>query len=435
MQDKLDQVAAGQIDRLLIKMPVRHGKSESTTARFPAYVLDLNPSNRIMLGTHSQELASKFSRKNRRIARELGIPLNPERRAAHDWETATEGGLRAAGRTGGVTGFGANGLLLDDMIKSRAEAQSKAYREAIWDAIQDDFMSRLEAGAWLVVVGTPWHHDDHLARFEKEYGRVEEGGEFVIIELPALAEEGDPLGRRPGEALCPDRYTRDQLLRIKSKILPSSWNGLYQVRATPREGEILKYEWIARHTSLDPDFLLRVQSWDSGTKPNQRNDPTVCTTWRVYRSKPYFRLESQWRDTVTYPNLKRAIVAEAASYDRVDAVLIEDKGNGTAALQELGSETTLNLVAVEPIIDKLTRFEIQSNQYRLGNVSHPDKSIAPWIVDFDEEVTTIPAAPHDDRGDSTAQALAWMSGHTHGFTFAVSGRGLESRQADEYLDQ
>lgn len=436
IQRELENLIAGENDWLMIMMPVRHGKSEQVTIPFPAYALDRNPSQRIITGSYSADLAGKFSRKTRRLVREVGVRLNPERRSAYDWETVTEGGLRAAGRTGGVTGFGADGLLLDDMIKNRAEAESKPYREAIWDTIQDDFLTRLEPGAWACFVGTPWHHDDHMARLLKEYGDQAEGGLIRVIRLAAMAEEDDPLGREPGAALWPDRFPVSKLQRYKDHMAASSWNGLFQCRPTAKGGEDLKAAWIKRIQPRPDEWIMRVQSWDTGTKAKELNDPSVCTTWLVYRTAPFYELEAEWRDRVTYPGLKQAIKDEAGRFDRVDAILIEDKGNGTAALQELKGETNLNIVGVDPITDKRTRFQVQTNHYRLGHVAHPDPEVAPWVRETEEELTTIPAAPNDDRGDSVSQFLAWASGSAHGFTFEHIGRGLSSRQgADAYINQ
>ena len=193
------------------------------------------PATRIIIGSYSEDLTGKFSRKTRGSVRERGVQLNQERRSAHEWETTAGGGLRATGRTGGVTGYGGNGIILDDMVKSRAEAESPAYRQSIWDAYLDDFSTRLEPGGWMVICMTWWHHDDLIGRILANEGDQAEGGEWKVLRLAALAEEDDPLGRQPGQALCPERYDRDKLLRIKKRI-GVSFQGLFQGHPTPREG-------------------------------------------------------------------------------------------------------------------------------------------------------------------------------------------------------
>ena len=149
---KLEDLYHGVIKRLIIEMPPRHGKSTLASVRFPAYVLERDPTMRIMLGSYSQTLAEKFSRQCRRIVAER-IGVDRERRSVSDWLTGKgEGGMRAVGVGGGATGMGANLGIIDDPIKSRAEADSEVYRDKVWEWFTDDFYSRLEPNARLIVI-------------------------------------------------------------------------------------------------------------------------------------------------------------------------------------------------------------------------------------------------------------------------------------------
>lgn len=415
----LDRFIERRIDRLLIHMPPRHGKSEGVTTRLPAHLLEHDPRHRIILGAHSQPLASKFSRRARRIARDRGVQLNPERKAADDWETAAEGGVRAAGVGVGIAGFGADTAVIDDPVRNRAEANSPAYREHVWDWFTDDFYTRLEPGGAIAIIMTRWHPDDLGGRCIEQFGTVEDGGEWTVVSLPALAEPGDPLGRAEGEALCPDRYDRETLLRIKA-VLQDSFFALYQQRPVSAAGAIVRWEWLRYYASAPagPSAEI-VQSWDTAQKKGETNSYSACTTWAVTRQAVY--LLEAWRDRLDYPDLKRAVRSKATQW-RPSAILIEDKSSGSSLIQELRRDTSLRVVAVEPEGDKETRMRVEASAYQAGQVLHP--KLAPWLADYESELTSFPAVKFPDWSDSTSQLLHWWRLRSHSGRVATAGRRI-----------
>ena len=62
---KLEAVESGRIRRLLISMPLRHGKSLLATTIFPAWFLGRNPSNSVITAAYGQDLADDFGRQVR----------------------------------------------------------------------------------------------------------------------------------------------------------------------------------------------------------------------------------------------------------------------------------------------------------------------------------------------------------------------------------
>lgn len=409
IREGLEKIRRGEIDRLMIDAPPRHGKSEHTTIHWPAYLIEEDPYLRIMLGAYSSGLAYRFSRRIRSIVGER-VGLSKIRTAVQEWETMHGGGVLAGGVGGGFTGHGAGGILIDDPVKSRAEAESKAYRDKCFDWYTDDLSTRLEPNGWVVLQMTRWHEDDLAGRILAS----EEGGDWTRIHLPALAEEGDILGREEGEALWPMRYDEKALYRLKRR-LGSSFYALFQGNPTSAEGAIIKKPWIRRyHTSDMEEIILTVQSWDTASKTKEMNDYSVCTTWKISRNKIY--LWKEYRERLDYPNLKKRAL-EQYEIHAPDVVLIEDKGNGIALIQDLKTETAVPVVAVEPIADKVVRLSVQSPAYEVGQVWHPEPVEAPWIIDFEEELTKIPNAPNDDRGDSVSQALAYIRKSGNAFRF------------------
>lgn len=423
IRSHLERVTTGAINRLMLQVPPRHGKSEMVTVRYAGYRLQHNPSLRIIVGAYSAFLAYKFSRKTRRLLQGR-LAFNQERKAVDDWETTQGGSYRAVGVGGGVTGTGGDLVIVDDPIKNRKEANSEVYRETVDEWWTDDLYTRLEPGAAMILIMTRWHEDDIAGRIKQN--RYGDAHEWCQINLPALAEDpDDPLGRAIGEALCPERYDEEALERIK-RVLGDSFYALYQGRPIAGSGNIIKREWF-RYYDAEPaenTVLGTFQSWDVGNKEKQLHDPSVCTTWKITRLGKY--LVHEYRDRVTYPELKAKAQALANEH-KPNAVLIEDKGNGTALIQDLRATTQIPVVPIEPIGEKVMRLAAESTAYETGSVYHPLRANAPWIADFEGELLAIPQAPNDDRGDSTSQFLKWIREHGLGGIPETAGRraGIE----------
>ena len=180
--------------------------------------------------------------------------------------------------------------------------------------------------------------------------------------------------------------------------LNGDWN------ANP-EGGIIKAAWFRRYNVIPAGCDVIVHSWDTAYKADQINDYSVNTIWRLGRGERGYWLQDVFRQRLEYPSLKRAIIS-MAERDRPAAILIEDKASGQSLIQELRDGTSLPIIAIEPEADKETRMFTASASYESGLVHHPEK--APWLVDFEIELTTFPLAPHADQVDSTSQFLNWV---------------------------
>jgi hypothetical protein len=235
----------------MLFLPPRHGKTELATVRYCAYRLEKDPSTRIILGAHTQELAAQFSRKIRRIVRQK-MRLSGERYSQCEWETQAGGGLRAAGVGTGITGMGADLIVIDDPVKSRQEADSRAYRDRVWEWYTDDLYTRQEPDAAIVLIQTRWHEDDLAGRILMS----EDGSEWRIVRLPAYAESQeerdawaermkrptglpDPIGREAGAVLWPERWPRHKLEGFR-RTLGRSFQSLYQQSPLPSSGGLFQ---------------------------------------------------------------------------------------------------------------------------------------------------------------------------------------------------
>src|SRR3970040_1511842 len=217
------------IGRLIVEMPPRHGKTVTVSLLSPTWHLGRNPDQRVMLVSYGATLAFKNSRAARNLIRApryqalFGHQLSRDSAAVDSWSfeetpdrAGQEGGADALGATGGASGKGAHVLILDDLVKNREEAESKLQRDKVWDGFKDDLETRLEPGGAIIVVMTRWHTDDVVGRLLQEPG-------WTRLRLPAIAEDDDPLGRQPGEALWPARYPIERLLDLPASRTPGSW--------------------------------------------------------------------------------------------------------------------------------------------------------------------------------------------------------------------
>jgi len=383
---------------LMIFCPPRHGKSELTTIRYSAWTLERWPDKRVILGAYSEDLAARFSRKARRVASGR-VALSLDRNTAADWETMQGGGLRAVGVGSGVTGGGANLIIVDDPTKSREEANSAAYRERVLSWYTDDLFTRLEPGGALVLIMTRWHQDDLAGRILAS----DDAANWTIVNLPAFAEANDPLGRTEGEALCPERFDEAALEQIK-QVLGSSFQALYQQRPAALEGAIFRRDWWKTYREL-PAFKRIVHSWDTSFKTGADNDYSVCTVWGETDTGYY--LINRFKQRVEFPELKRNVNTLAVTHPP-HAVLIEDKASGQSLIQEIRRDTKLPVLAIKVDSDKISRAYAVTPVIEAGKVFLPES--APWLDDYLDTMAAFPKGDHDDDVDSTTQALNWLIG-------------------------
>lgn len=352
LYDALRRVTDGTCKRLMIFMPPRHSKSETVTVRYGAYRLEQTPSMQIILGAYNQDLANRFSRKTRRIVKSR-VKLSRDKAEVKEWETLAGGGVRAAGVGAGVTGFGAHLCLIDDPIKSRKEAESKTYRDAVWDWFNDDLYTRLEPNGAIILTQTRWHEDDLAGRLLKE---MADGGEqWEVINLPAIAEESDPLGRAPGEALCPERYDRDALSRIRRKLGEYSFAALYQQRPVPRDGALFKRAWFEdKIIDQAPPGLRWVRGYDLAVETKTANDESA--SFRIAFDKAgNLYIADGWCGKVEAPVQKRYML-ERMRLERDTEHAISKTLHGSAFIQEFRRLPQVRAAAFRGVNEKGDKF-------------------------------------------------------------------------------
>lgn len=242
---KLEAVERGELKRLMICMPPRHGKSELASRRFPSWFLGRNPARQIIAASYNSDLANDFGREVRNIVasedyqRLFQTKLAEDSKAANRWHTDKGGMYVAAGVGTAITGRGADLLLIDDPFKDRKEADSELRREDVWNWYTSTAYTRLMPGGAIVVINTRWHDDDLSGRLLAE--QATGGDQWEVLSLPAIDNDG---------ALWPEWYPLDRLEQIRAVLPARDWNALYQQNPIPDDGDYFKNAWFGEYEEL-----------------------------------------------------------------------------------------------------------------------------------------------------------------------------------------
>jgi len=404
----LENVTNGTCKRLMIFMPPRHSKSETVTVRYGAYRLEQNPKLNLILGCYNQKLANRFSRKTLRIAKQR-IDLSMDRKAVEEWETSLGGGLRAVGVGGGIAGFGGHLILVDDPVRNRADAESEVYRDKCWEWFNDDLYTRLEPGGAIVLTMTRWHDDDLAGRLLKE---MDEGGEkWEVVNLPAIAEADDPMGRREGTALCPARYDETKLLEIQRKLGSYSFAALYQQRPTPLEGALFKRDWFGADKFIDraPDGLKWARGYDLAVSTKTSADYTASFRC-AFTKEGDLIIDGGFRKKIEFPEQLRYAVKRMVE-EKNTRHGVEKALHGEAlvqALQRIPAVRGVPLKAIRVDTDKFTRALGWADLAEAGKVYLVR---ANWNADFLDEICrfTGKGDKHDDQVDAVSLAVNMLA--------------------------
>ncbi len=272
--------------RVMIFTPPQIGKS-LMTRWFVFWWLTMHPAHQIILASYATSLAVTHGAAVRELVRmygdRYGLNLSQTESTKAAWRVRTGGALRSAGVRKGISGIPMHLGVIDDPFAGRAEAESPVMRAAVWDWYSSVFSARRAPGTSELLVNTRWHADDLAGRLLDQDGRVEEGGAWTVLHMPAIALApdaekhiyADPLGREPGAPLThpsilPDDpaswagadsygaallgHWADQRARATNR----DWNSLYQGMPFDAEGALLTAEDVRAATDAPPTEFKRV---------------------------------------------------------------------------------------------------------------------------------------------------------------------------------
>ena len=395
-------------DILIIAAPPQHGKSMTVTESLPSWYHCRRPEGRILIASYNEGFAERFCRKNREKIKRFGKALAGVEMGgidrATEYELAGGGSLISRGIMSGITGNPADLVIIDDPIKNREEADSPAYRERLWQEWQNSIKSRLCAGAKVILIMTPWHEDDLRARM------LETERNAVYVRLPVAAEKDDPLGRAPGQPLCPELGKDERWLeQFRDGYVKDprggarAWAALYMCSPRTEKGNMVSRDWwrFYRPESVK-SFATELISVDCAFKGGDSSDFVAISVWGKLGGDYYLRycLNRQ----LSFTRTLQALRTVKSLFPNAGRVLIEDKANGSAVIDTLSRE--MLCIPIDPKGGKIARVNAVSPAIEAGHVYLPEGES--WLEDYLEQWSAFPAGAHDDMVDSSTQALSYM---------------------------
>lgn len=402
LADHLEGVCRRDISRLMVHWPPQHGKSMTASELFPAYHLGHRPQDPIIVVSYGGDRALKISRRVRNIVRGArfqklfpGTDISLESRSVEEWELKDDdGGVKAVGIGGAVTGFGAGLLLIDDPHKNRQEAESEVFRNRVWEAYNSDLYTRLRPDGAIVLIQTRWHEDDLSGRLLEAQGTDPLSDEWLKLHRPALDDNE--------QALWPERYSVERLKRIRAQISPYDWEALYQGRPTAPEGAMFKRDWFEKAIHDEPPAGLRwAWTWDLAVSTKATGDYTVgCRS--AFDDDGAFWISKIVRLRAEWPDIRNIWAQIAADEGAGTEFGIETAVFQLAAMQEVRRDSRFHHLALKelkPDRDKEARARpLQSRaEAKMVKLVRGD-----WNQAFLAELYTFPLGKHDDQVDAAA---------------------------------
>lgn len=419
--------------RLAMAVGPRHGKSYLTTEYTPSWYLFRHPEREIAFATYSDEFAQEWGvkMKNQLVDHEksTGLKLRGGRTSAAARLNLESGGsMRFVGTGGSLTGTGYQLGIIDDPFKDQAEADSQAIRnqKAKWYSSTFSTRKTRVPGKGLpveIMMFTRWHEDDIAGRFAyDDEGQPSE--DWCVLRLPSIAEDDDPLGREPGEALCPSIKTRAELNAIQKQD-PSGFASLYQ--GDPSQDETgmfgsfnhyttkvideVSYYHLPKRSEDEDDVLIKESDCivfatvDLAATKNTWSDYSVYALWAFHRFDQKLILINRFRDRVESADHETWLRACYVSHDNTLFVGIENKTFGQTLVQTMVRKGGMTVRPLAADTDKVARAIPYGQAVKNGQVWIPKH--ASWLYTWTQEHANFPrATTHDDQVDTGG--YAWL---------------------------
>lgn len=376
-----------------------------------------NPRKWLVYASYSGGIAERRTRQIKELYELAGGLVRADERSGSYWRTAAGGGCIAAAPGTALTGMGGDLVVLDDIYRNREEAESLTIREGVWDWFTSTLTTRVEPGGSIIVISTRWHVDDLIGRL------IADGWPF--LNLTAIAEPGDVLGRQPGEALWPERWSTALLEERRRSVGEYDWWSLFMGRPRPRGGALFgdatTYDW----PNLEEGRVVVV--CDPAMTARSRADYTaivVALGWRDPTTRlPCMDVLEVHRMQQEFP----AVVDRLAQLQETwrVPVWVESVGGLKAAIQMVRRQRPgLKIHELQATADKFTRSLPSAAAWNDGRIRLPQQG-AKWLPAFLAEMGAFTGSgdARDDQVDALAHAFAIVS------TTASPGRRLFPRMA------
>lgn len=402
--EKLQEVADGGCERLMVQMPPGSAKSIYGSVLFPAYFFSRHQTAQIIATAHTASLADYFGRKVRETIDEdagrLGLTLARQSRGSARFYLESGGEYFAAGVQGPITGRRADLIVIDDPVKSWAEGENKGARDTLYDWYRAELSARLKPRGRIVLIMTRWHEDDLAGRL------MARGHGWEQLCLPALAEAGDPLGRAPGEALWPEWQDAEAIGRLRAEIGERTFAALYQQRPRPPLAALFQVEKISILAEA-PAVARCIRAWDlAATAAGGGGNPDYTVGLKLGQTTDDRLIVLDVLRFQAPPGEVEARLLAAARLDGTAAVLALPQDPGQAGKAQVAGLIRrlagYQVLASPEQGSKIARATPAAIQVEAGNVF---MVAAPWNDALLAELAAFPDAEKDDQVDALSRAV------------------------------
>lgn len=411
--DELEALERGDFHNLIISLPPRHGKSELASNTFIPWFLGRNPYWSAIMATYNSHFAGDFGRRIKQIIEDPRyqqvfpeVSLDPKSKSANRMNTTKGGQITLVGRGGTLTGRGGHLLAVDDPIKDRKEADSQTIRDMLWQWWTQVLSSRaMVDDVRRLLIQTRWHEDDLIGRItdpHNPYYSASEASRWRVVNLPALAMEDDPLGRKENEPLWPHRFSTTYLVNMREQD-SRGFSALYQGEPAPESGLFFSPQDIVEYQKMDeiPATLRMFGASDHAISTEQWADDTVAGPFGVDEHgdvwiMPEVRMEKLDAQTqvLTILNMikKRKPMFWFAERGHIT------KSIGPFLKKKMHEDKVwCSILELTPVADKQSRAQSIKGYMSAGRVHFP--AFAPWYQKARRQILSFPAGSKDDFVD------------------------------------
>jgi predicted phage terminase large subunit-like protein len=407
----LMDVEADIEDRVAVSMAPRFGKSLMISIFYPAWYLGKHPDHKIIVASHTADLAIDMARKVRNLMQTAEyraifpeVSIASDAKAAGKWNTNKGGEYYAVGVGGALAGRGGNLIIVDDPLSEQDIKNSNfTSLDVTYEWFRSGLRTRLMPEGKIVILHTRWHQRDLIGRLIKDSALNDDGDQYAMFEFPAILNDGE----KDEKSLWPAQWSLEALQRTKASMPLWQWNAQYMQNPTAADSAIIKREWIKWWPGENPppiDYII--QSWDTALTTKERSDWSVCHTWGVFtqeedNSSNLILLNSakgKWE----FPELKRQAHLQFEEWEP-DSVIVEAKASGQPLIDEMRrSGIFVQDFSPGKGQDKIARLNAVADMFSAGHVWFPETAWAHAVV---EEIIAFPAGEHDDEVDACTLAL------------------------------